>query len=79
MKPMCMPSTKLFEFDCKIEVLLQTPDSISAENAFYPRQSACGPLQAAAQARYFRDKDEELALCIEAFQQSPRLPSVWLC
>lgn len=79
MKPMCMPSTKLFEFDCKIEVLLQTPDSISAENAFYPRQSACFPYQQTAQAPYFRDQDEELALRIEAFQHSPRLPSVWLC
>ena len=74
MKPICMPSTTLPELDCKIEVLIETPDAVSAEKAFYPQQSANCPIQRAAPVPFFRDKEEELALRIEAFRQSPLMP-----
>lgn len=80
MKPMCMPYTALLEFDCKIEVLMQTPDAVSAENGYFPRQSAQCRVQWTTPERFVRDKDEELALQIEAFRQSPYVPDVaWMC
>ena len=79
MKPICMPSTTLLEFDCRIEVLMQTPDAVSAEDGFYPRRNADCRMQRSAPAPFFRDQDEELALRIEAFRQSPHVPGIsWM-
>lgn len=80
MKPMCMPYAALLEFDSKIEVLMQMPDAVSAEDAFFPRESAQCPIQRTTPARFIRDKNEELALRIEAFRQSPYVPDIaWMC
>jgi len=80
MKPVHRHSTTLTEFDCRIEVLMETPDAVSAENEFYPRQSAHHSVQQAAPAPLLRDKDEELALRIEAFRESPYSPDIsWMC
>lgn len=79
MKPMCMPSATLatlLEFDCKLEVLMEMPNAVSAEDGFFPRRSTDHPIQKAAPAAFLRDKDEELALRIEAFRESPRLPGI---
>ena len=79
MKPTGMPSTTRLEFDCKIAVLIETPDAVSAEDGFYPRRSADCPIRHAAPVPFVRDKDEEQALRIEAYRQSPRLPNIsWM-
>ena len=80
MKPVHRHSTTLTEFSCRIEVLMETPDAVSAEHGYYPRQSSCRPVQLPAPAPFFRDKDEELALRIDAFRESPYLPDIsWMC
>ncbi len=80
MKPFCLPSKSLKEFDCKIEVLMEMPNAISAENGFYPRQSTFRPVQLAAPAPFYRDMSEELALRVEAMRESPYLPDIaWMC
>ena len=76
MKPMCMPSKTTLEFDRKIAVLMETPNVVSPEDGFYPRRNADCPIQRTAPAPFLRDKDEELALRIEAFRQSPHLPGI---
>jgi hypothetical protein len=76
MKPMCMPSTTQYEFDCKIAALIETPDATSAEDEYYSRHGADYAIERTAPAAYRRDKDEEQALRIEALRQSPCMPGI---
>ena len=80
MKPSCMPFKSLLEFDCKIEVLMEMPNAISAESAFYARKSGACQVQLPAPAPYYRDRSEELALRVEALRESPYAPDIaWMC
>ena len=79
MKPICTPSTTLLEFDCKIAVLIETPNATSAEDGYYARHSADYAIERAAPAAFRRDKDEEQTMRIEALRQSPCLPGIsWM-
>ncbi len=80
MKPVHIHSTIQTEFDCRIEVLMQTPDAVSAEKGFYARKSGFCEVQPTAPAQFFQDKDKELALRVEAMRESPYLPDIsWMC
>lgn len=80
MNPVPIHSTTPPDINCRIETLRESPDAVSAENGYYPRQSTCHTAQRATPGPFVRNKEEELALRIAAFRESPYSPDIsWMC
>lgn len=74
-----MPSTAPVELDCKIAVLMETPNVVSAEDGYYPRHSVEHAVEQAAFAPFLIDKNEQRALWIEVLLQCPNRPGIsWM-
>lgn len=74
-----LPSNPAVEIDCKIEVLMEMPAVVSAEDSFYPRPSIDRSLAPATAIPVALDKHQQRALWIDALLQCPHWPGIsWI-